>query len=237
MKVPTRSILPADLQALAEGRRLRAGDRYRRAGAVVDIRDLHHHVLEDRLPFAVGQIARVCSVHGRAELLVHPGVSCAFNQVNFPGLRRIGEEPHPDGLVLVYSRIAVAVSSGTAKSRNRSEPPEADCIVLGTRCRPDNARRWSVSVRANGRVSVDIVTTSCANPGIARVEAIASVLKLLSPGSVVIPADGPLLQHLLSDTRVMQVALHDGLDVLRQWSWSRYAEGWLLGYSKSNPYE
>lgn len=223
------SITPADIQALVEGRRLRAGDKYRRAAAVVDVRGLHHHVDEDRLPFAVGQIARVCSVHGRVELLVHPGVSWAFDEANFPGLRRISEEPHPDGLVLVYSRIAVAVPSGTARTMNRIEAPDADCIVLATRCRPDNARRWSVSVKANGRVSIDIVTTSCANTRIARVEAIASVLKLLSPESVVIPADGLLLQHLLSDTRVMQVALHDGLNVLRQWSWSRCDEGWLVG--------
>jgi len=180
------SILPADLQALAEGRRLRPGDRYRRADTVVDVRGLHHHVPEERLPFAIGQVARACSVHGRVELLVHPGESWPFDPANFPGLHKIGEEPHTEGLVLVYSRTAASASMGTAKPLNRSEPPDADVIVLGARCRPDNVRRWSVSVKANGRVSVDVVSTSCANPGIARVEAIASVLKPLSPESVVV---------------------------------------------------
>jgi len=218
-----------DMQALLEGRRLRGGNRYRSEGTVIDVRGIHKRIPEDSLPFAISQITRVGSQKGRAALLVHPGESWAFDDRNFCGLRMIRDERHPGGIVRVFSRVLNVHPSKEASSLRRSEPPDADCVVLRTRCRLDNARLWTVSMKINGRTFNDTIPVSCANPTIGRVEALASVLKPLSPESVVIPAEALLLQHLLSDTRVMQVALYDGLDALRQWSWSRVGEAWLVG--------
>lgn len=228
---PPKTVLrisDADIQALAMGLRLRAGNRYRHERAVVDVRGLHLQVPRNQLAFAVGQVARASSVHGRVALLIHPGEAWTCDAADFAGLEALGDERHPCGLVLLFRRGDRGRRHDKAHHPVWGEPPAAEVVVVGARARQDDARFWSVRLMTKMGSKVEVVSTTSPNTGIARVEAIAAVLARRKSESVAVHADAILCQHLLANTEVRQVALHDALALFRRWTWTR-AGGWLTG--------
>ena len=222
---------PEDWNLLVEGRRLRAGDRYR--NAIIDLRDITNHVPARRLPHAVAQLARAASWKGQAKLLVHPGDRWAFVEDNFPSLHRIGVEHHALGKVIVVRRGTEREDSkGTI--RPRPLPPDVETVVLSIRRHRDDARQWSVRLRDGGNEETLSIKTVSTNPSIARLEAISKVLKGKTAATVAMPFDGLAGTVLLGKVqpRTRQVGLADAVRVMRRWRWRRDGE-WLWGTMSS----
>jgi hypothetical protein len=225
---PSNTVLPVgieDIDALRQGRRLRVGDYYR--GHVVDLRDVHGELGAGRLGHAVQQLARAASVHGRARFLVHPGDDW---EGALAGVHVLRTEPRADGVALTVRRQE-RTDEAQARTNRRQQlphPPDTDIIVQRARRDRHDLRRWHVGLLEGSDSKTMSVQVTCRGRTVAKVEALAGVLVVAANGTVAIPADEFLLQHLLGNTTIRQVGLADAVAILRQWEWERRC-GWLLG--------
>ena len=218
------SIRPADLKALQDGRSLRGGDNYR--GQVIDLTGLRDQVPEHKLPWAVGQLLRVGSLHRIVRLLIHPGGQWTMTEGVLGDALLLRKKEHHQGQILVVS----TKPKRTRIRRKRVTPPPPvgmDLVVEVPRRGRLDARCWSVGHRDSCGRKVSKVRSRTMNKGIAEVEVVARVLSTATARTVAIPARPLLCQQLLRKTRVRQVSLAEGVEVLRRWSWRQ--EGVWLG--------
>jgi len=220
-------IRDADIEALAAGRRLRAGDHNR--GVIIDCRELVHRIPASRMAHAVQQLCRVGSLHGRVHLLVHPGDDWVNRGDILAGVHVKGSYERAEGIVLRLIRHTALRPQDPRPRRPDTPPPTADLIVRTVRRHRDHATGWTVEVEnGKGREVLHVRATS-PNHGIGRAEAIAVVLDHYNPGTVALRATGQLRQLLdEGPVRVRQMGLADAIATIRNWEWM--AEGaWLVG--------
>ena len=213
-----------DLVLLAEGRRLRSGNRYR--NVIVDLRDLASCVPIRRLPHAVAQLARAASQYGRIQFLIHPGDAWVWNDINFPDLHRLRVLHHQQGQIMVLRRSTADKSKAPAV-KPMPEPPDVDLAILSAHRDRNDFRSWAVKLKVNNHLESVTTKVLSSNRSIARLEAVAAVL-FDKTCSVAIRHDGLASTCLLSPAAPKQVGLHDAIEKLRHWAWVRQGD-WIVG--------
>lgn len=219
-----------DLADTGQGRRLRAGDRYRRGDArvVVDLREFGGAVPQGRLAHAVGQLARAASRHGLVRFLVHPGDQWVHDADVWLGLHETGRQEAPEGIVVTFRREPTTEKVPSKGSNKKATPPpETDLTIVRVRMDHD-VRQWVVTIRVGEVADVVRVAVTSPNRTIGRLEAIAAVLGERMPETVAIPTGAPIRQALRDGTRPRQVALYDAVEILCRWTWTE-VPGFVVG--------
>lgn len=222
-----------DLEALGEGRRLRAGNYYKgHAGTILDVRGLAAAVPGWRLSHSLHQTVRVGSVRGITGLLGHPGCMAFQTLGEVAGVRVVDQEETPEGMVVTISRRPAPVFR-PIRSRVGKLPKDVHVVVVGARCSGTDVRKWTVTAITDGAVKKLRMTTSTPNRMISRVEAIAGALRDYPGRRVAIPSRLVPVRLLSLDVRIRQVGLADAVEVLRGWNWKTRRQ-WLAGIRTEN---
>ena len=224
---PSVTVLPVraeDIGVLRQGRRLRVDNHYR--GKVVDLRGIHDHLPTWRHRHSIQQLARVASVRGRAQFLIHP---CDDWDDAFSSIHVMREVQRSDGVVMDVRQVGFDDSDGRKKRGNRMPPPtDVEVVVWCVRRSRANTRRWHVTLSEDSFRSTLSVEATCWEKTIGRLEALAGALLHRTGSTVAVRAERPIVQYLLKDITVRQVALLDAVTTLDRWRWEKI-DDWLLG--------
>ena len=224
------SIRDEDIEALNEGRRLRVGDYYR--DNLIDCRWLSSQIQGSRISHALSQLCRVGSLHGRVQILIHPGEDWAYQDDLFCAVQVLESQERADGIILRILREKSAHPQRHRLQQIEKAPPNMDLTIRTVRRHRDDTRNWTV-VTVNGcKKKVFKARVTSSNLNIGKVEAIAEAICRRNPHTIALPATGMLRQLLMDSVRIRQVGLADAISLMRGWEWKVKGK-WLMGVHKN----
>lgn len=180
----------------------------------------------------VNRLIRMVRLDNQAEVIIDPteawtAIPTVLGNANDSVYTRKSFKFQSDGTVII---VLVARTQKREPGRSDAVPQEADVVVRSIRAVDRVNYHYKITLAVHGTVCTGFYDASSPNDTVGALEALAYVLKRFPDSLVAVAVD---VVQLLQDSDHIEpsnVGIRRALKpVLRQWSWSRVGEAWLVG--------